>query len=138
MAAKKGQVRKTARRAYMPTKTKSRRFRSSPVLKKTEASLTRARAQLRKMRARGKDAQYGSLQEAASVTAGGGMAGAANAYFPDGFMGFQVPLLAGAALVGAGMLLENNNQKAAAKYSTCLGAGMLAHWAGGFVEGMTE
>ena len=137
MATKKGQARKTARRAYMPAKTKSRRFRSSPKLKKTEASLARARAQLRKMRQSSKDAQYGSLQEAASVTAGGGLAGAANGYFPDGFMGFQVPLLAGAALVGAGIFMENNNQKMAAKYATCLGAGMLAHWAGDTVEGMT-
>ena len=86
MATKKGQFRKTSRRAYTGLarrRTGSRRFRNSPKLRKTEASLTRVRAQLRKARSASKGAQ-GPLMEAAAVTGGGAVAGVAEAYLPDG------------------------------------------------------
>ena len=127
-------VRKDARRAFEPKKRRS--FRSSPKLKKTEASLERARAQLRRMRAATKDTNFSSLQQAGVISAGGAIAGAASANFPEGFFGMSTPLAAGAGLVAGALVLENQNQKTAAKWATNLGAGMLAAWAAGQTEGM--
>ncbi len=138
MAVKKGGVRKTARRAYVGLPKRRSGFRASPKLRKTEASLARARSQLRKARAGAKGAQP-VLMEAAAVTAGGAAAGAVEAYMPDGIMGIDTSLIAGLGLVAAGVYLNTGSGNVqTAKVTTCLGSGMLAAWAADLTSGMLE
>ena len=134
MATRKGGRRKTARRAYKFPARRSR-FRGSPKLKKTEASLARPRASLRKLRAKSKGAQ-GPLTEAAAVTAGGAIAGVSQGFYPDGLFGFDPALIGGAALVATGIYLSGTGQVMPSKITTCLGSGMLAAWASDFTSEM--
>ena len=132
MATKKGQLRRTSRRAYEP---KRRSYRASPKLKKTEAALTRARSSLRKARDAGKSAYKTPIGEAAAITAGGALAGVADAYMPD-VMGFDTALVGGVVLVAGAMVLDGQGQKMAAGMTSCVGGGMLAAWASGFTATM--
>jgi hypothetical protein len=132
MATKKGQLRKTSRRAY---EGKRRSYRASPKLKKTEASLARARASLRKARDASKSAYKTPVGEAAAITAGGALAGGLDAYMPE-IMGFDSALVGGVALVAGALVMDAQGQKVGAGMASCIGGGMLAAWASGFTADM--
>jgi hypothetical protein len=134
MATRKGGTRSTARKAYI---AKRSRFRQSPKLRKTEANLARTRASLRKLRAQSKGAQ-GPLTETAAITAGGAAAGFAQGMYPDGIFGIDPALIAGGALVVAGIYLAGNGQGTTGKVSTYVGSGMLAAWAADFTSDMLD
>jgi hypothetical protein len=98
-----------------------RRFRASPKLRKTEQSLTRARAALRKARGSGAG---GNVEQAIGISAGGAVAAIADAYAPELPAGIDPRLAVGALLVGAAAMgwLKGD----AGRWAALAGAGALA------------
>jgi len=112
-----------------------RRFRSSPKLRKTEASLSRARAALRKARG----SQGGNVEQAVGIAAGGALAAVADAYTPDLPGGIDPRIAIGGALVAAAAMGWVKGQNA--NRAALAGAGMLAcatqDLVGGYLPGQS-
>ncbi len=98
-----------------------RRFRANPKLRKTEQSLTRARAALRKARGSGSG---GTVEQAIGISAGGAVAAVADAYAPELPGGIDPRLAVGGLLVAAAAMgwLKGKN----AQWAALAGAGTLA------------
>ena len=125
-STRKGQTRKTSRRAYFPI-AKRRRSGTSPRVKALEGSLKRARARSRTLsgqHANPKAAQalgMGAYGGAVVVAGGGAAAGIVGELFPS-VAGIDTRLIAGAALVAWGAM----SKAGAAQIGACRGSGMLA------------
>ena len=125
MATKKGMIRKTvsARRAYEFPKR-------GAIMKDLEKKLAAARKRASNLAKKEKSNFFSGsgikVQAAATITAGGAMAGAAEHYLPDGVFGFSAPLAVGTGLVATSMFLDDDMT---AGILGAVGAGMLAAWA---------
>tara|TARA_Y100001938_G_C8092886_1_gene436178 strand:- start:2740 stop:3186 length:447 start_codon:yes stop_codon:yes gene_type:complete len=134
MSTRKGQVRKTARKAYFPKR------RPSPRIAQLERSLKTARSRNKILRAGHTNPKapqalgMGAYGGAAVVAGGGAIAGVVGELFPS-ILGIDTRLVAGAALTVAGAMSKAEH----AQIGACLGAGMLACYAedlaGGLVSG---
>ena len=128
-STRKGQTRKTARKAYFPI-AKRRRTGTSPRIKALEGSLKRARARSRSLssqHANPKAAQalgMGTYGGAVVVAGGGAAAGIVTELFPS-VAGIDPRLIAGAALVAWGAM----SKAGAAQIGAAMGSGMLACYA---------
>lgn len=122
MATKIGMRRKTARRAFRPNKA----------VDKLKMQLQSAQGRARIATKKAKEAEGGKITGAVCVTAGGAAAGAANVYLPS-VAGFQTPLVLGAGLVVAAVVIKDPK---IAGPAACIGSGMLAAWAAGSTQKM--
>ena len=128
-STRKGQARKTARKAYFPM-AKRRRSGTSPRVKALEGSLKRARARGRRLSAdhtNPKAAQalgMGTYGGAVVVAGGGAAAGVVGELFPS-VAGVDTRLIAGAALVVWGAMSAAKG----AQIGAAMGSGMLACYA---------
>ena len=126
-STRKGQTRKTARKAYFPV---ARRRGTSPRVKTLESALKRARARSRNLTAQHtnpKAAQalgMGTYGGAVVVAGGGAAAGIVTELFPS-VAGIDTRLIAGAALVAWGAM----SKAGAAQIGAAMGSGMLACYA---------
>jgi hypothetical protein len=124
-STRKGQTRKTARKAYFPVA--KRRRGTSPRVKTLESALQRARARSRKLSVQHTNPKAAQalgmgVYGGAVVTAGGGAAaGVVGELFPA-IAGIDTRLLAGAALVAWGAMSKTGG----AQIGACIGSGMLA------------
>lgn len=130
MAAKKGQLRVTSRRAY--TGLRKRRRSSSPAFKKLETDKLRIQARYKKLREKTKQAPT-KIGATLCTTSGGAAAGAANVFFPS-IMGIPTSAILGSALVAYSFFDDSKIGNGAA----CVGAGMLSAFAAEFVQGGLE
>jgi hypothetical protein len=107
-----------------------RRFRASPKMRKTEQSLTRARAALRKARGSGTG---GAVEQAIGISAGGAVAAVADAYAPELPGNIDPRLAVGGLLVAAAAMgwLKGDT----ARWAALAGAGALACAAEDLVAG---
>jgi len=97
MATKKGQIRRTSRRAFTGLTKRRSTGVSKAKFMKLEASKKALSARYRKLKTNA--ASSGSVMKTTALTStGGAAAGALNAYYPE-VMGVPSPLIAGAAMV---------------------------------------
>lgn len=126
-STRKGQRRKTARRAYTGLARRPRRRGASPRVAKLESALKRARSRSSRLSREHKNPKapqalgMGAYGGAVVVAGGGAAAGVVSGVMPDVF-GIDSRLLAGAALVAWGAMQRSE----ASQIGACLGSGMLA------------
>jgi len=129
MAAKKGQVRRTARRAFTGL-TKRRAGVSKARFMKLEASKKALATRMRKLKASSTGA-VGVGKSTAVTATGGALAGVASVYMPD-IAGVSTPLIAGSLLVAYAAFSGDSKFGG---YAAGIGAGMLAVSAADLVAG---
>ena len=134
-STRKGQARKTARKAYFPM-AKRRRNGTSPRVATLEGALKRARARSRSLSGNPKAAQalgMGTYGGAVVVAGGGAAAGIVGELFPA-IAGVDTRLVIGAALVVWGAM----NKGDGAQIGAAMGSGMLACYTEDLASGMVS
>ena len=125
MGTTRGMIRKTSRKAY----TFPKRRKTSPALTKLKGELAKSRKTSSALRKRYKGNFFSGSgikpMAVLTITGGGAAAGASKIYMPT-IMGFSTPLVAGAGLVAASMLMKDDTYAPALG---AIGAGMLSAWA---------
>jgi len=99
-STRKGQRRKSARRAYMGLKKTRRRRRYGS--RRGRISIARSSAR-RSKNAIVKRRAMGAIKECAWITGGGALGIVANRYMPNGIAGFQTDLVVGAGSLAYGI-----------------------------------
>ena len=130
MATKKGQLRRTSRRAYTGLKPR-RRSGASPAFKKLEARKLALERRYRTLREKTKD-KAGPVGGAICTASGGAIAGAVNTTPFAAIMGIPTPLLIGVAGTAFGIYSDTRFSSQIA----CVSTGMLAKFAGDWSEAM--
>ncbi len=127
VSTRRGQIRKTSRRAYEGLTKRKRSIKSSTAYRDLERK--KLALQRRYKNLREKAGELDQVKKAGITAAGGALAGVATTYYPHVY-GVPTPILLGAGLVGYSAFYKGSMSVHAA----LLGSGMLAAAANEYVQ----